>query len=312
MTVKIDPIDVQSLSKRYPNGVEAVRELTLKIVMGQIVGLIGPNGSGKTTTINLLTTSFRPTSGTGKILGFDLLRENAQIRKRIGLVPQYESIDWSLTVAQNLMVFAKLLKLSHAAQRVEALLDMLDLAEKRNDSMEELSGGQIRRVQLARAFLFPAQILFVDEPTVGLDPIGVDKVLGFLKDCASHGMTIILASNVMEEIQNACDRLVFINKGRKIFDGSVSCAIQHFRLEERVIIQSKTAVPFNLIANIEQSGLKVLKKDPLTISGVNAGSTLLSLLAPFMGNGYDLASFVVEQPTLRQAFVELASKEAGE
>ncbi|MCG8346317.1 MAG: ABC transporter ATP-binding protein [Chloroflexales bacterium] len=302
-------INVEGLTKRFPNGVEAVRDVTLCIDRGQVIGLLGPNGSGKTTTINLLTTTFKPTRGSGHILGFDLVRESHKIRQVIGLVPQYETIDWSLTVDQNLRVFANLLGVSKATERIVQLLDMLQLEDKRFSPIEELSGGQIRRVQLARAILFPAQLLFVDEPTVGLDPIGVERVLTFLKLQANEGKTVVLASNIMEDIQSVCDRIVFLNKGHLIYDGPPQRLIHHFNMEERVIIEAKDDPPADLLQQLVRAGLCIVEHNPLTVNGVNAGRMTITILAPFIAHGYHITNFTVVQPTLRNAFVALAREE---
>lgn len=303
---------VEGLTKRFPNGIEAVKDLTLSIKRGQIVGLLGPNGSGKTTTINLLTTTFPPTSGRGQVLGFDLVREKHKIRPLIGLAPQYETIDWSLTVDQNMRVFANLLGIPNPTQRIGELLEFLQLEDKRYTPIEEISGGQIRRVQLARAILFPAQLFFVDEPTVGLDPVGVNRVLDFLKLQSSQGKTIILASNIMEEVQNICDFIVFLNKGHVTYAGSPADLIRHVQVEEHVIIQAKCSPPPALLQQLEQAGMSVRAQDPLEVSGVNAGKVTVMILTPFIANGYQLEGLTVLQPTLRDAFLTFACHETVE
>lgn len=304
---KSKAIDVHNLMKQYPNGTKGLSDFTLSIERGQVIGLVGPNGSGKTTTINVLTTTFPPTSGNGTILGYDLINESHQIRQLIGLVPQYESIDWSLTVEQNLQIFAQLLGIDSPAQQIGELLEMLELKDKRKASMEEISGGQIRRVMLARAFLFPAQLLFVDEPTVGLDPVGVERVLSFIKLQTKKGITIVIASNIMEEIQAICDRIVFISKGQKYFEGTVSEIIGQFQLTEQISIHARNATPSQLLEQLKQNGMRIMNHDPLVVEGVKISSTILNILPPFIANGYQLESFSIEPPTLRDAFLELAN-----
>lgn len=299
-------VEVVNLSKRFPDGTVAVKDLTLGVPRGQILALLGPNGSGKTTTINLLTTSFAPTSGGGRILGYDITKEKEGIRHRISLVPQYETIDWSLTVEQNLRVFAGLLNIADPESRLTGLLKEMQLEDERKEPIEELSGGQIRRVQLARGMLFDADLIFVDEPTIGLDPVGVHRVLAFLRRQRDEGKTIILASNVMEEVQEVCDRVVFLHKGSVVYDGPPEDLVSRCGLEETVVVHTRGEPNPALISELEASGLSILGLDPLHVSGDDAARTTVELLAPFISTGYQVEGFVVNRPTLKDAFLKIS------
>ena len=300
-------VSVSGLTKVYKNGVYGVDGLTFDIPRGQIVGLLGPNGSGKTTTINLLTASFPPTSGSGYVLGYDIRKQSTMIRKSVSLVPQYESIDWSLTVFQNLKVFSDLLNITNASSLIGELLENLELSEYRNTQMEELSGGQIRRVQLARAMLFDSEPIFVDEPTIGLDPVGVSRVLNYLKQQTRSGKTVVLATNIMSEMEQVCDRILFLNHGKILYDGTPSDIIKKCDLKERVTIELR-GEPSGLIEAAVTAGLEVESRTPLTIAGNRAGSLILPILANSNQYNISIVGITIHTPSLEDAFIHIANK----
>ena len=208
-------IETFKLRKIYRNGVEALKGVTFKVKMNEIIGYIGPNGAGKTTTINILATIIKPTSGNAYVLGFDVVKEADEIRSRIGLLAQETILDYFLTVYENLYVYAWLqgIEKSERIKRIKELLKDFDLYDKRNRRWNTLSTGEARRAALARALIHEPEILFIDEPTLGLDPYGKSITWNYLKELRKKGVTIFLASNQMEEIQALCDRVIFIHKG---------------------------------------------------------------------------------------------------
>lgn len=298
-------ISVSGLSKTYPNGNVGVKNLTVDVPRGQIVGLLGPNGSGKTTTINLLTASFPPSSGDGQVLGFDIRRQAHLIRRRTSLVPQYESIDWSLTVYQNLRVFASLLHVSDPEGRISGLLHALELEDHRHSPVEELSGGQIRRVQLARAMLFSSDLVFVDEPTAGLDPLGSHEVLSYLREQARSGRTVLLASNIMTEMEQICDRILFLNKGVLVYDGSPTDIIGRCRLKERITVDLEHEPSESLIDTLNDLGLEVHARKPLVVSGTEATRLVVATLSSLTDQNGSFRGFTVHKPGLSDAFVSI-------
>ncbi len=180
-------------------------------------GLLGPNGAGKSTTIKMLTTLLPPTSGTATVEGFDILRQAARVRRAIGYVPQMLSADGALTGYENLLIFAKLYDLPRAQRRprVEESLKFMGLSESGHRRVREYSGGMIRRLEIAQAMLHRPPLLFLDEPTVGLDPLGREAVwerLGQLR--AEHGTTIFFTTHLMEEADEQCTRVAILYRGR--------------------------------------------------------------------------------------------------
>ena len=194
----------------------ALDALDLDIGEGEFFGLLGPNGAGKTTTIGILTTRVRATSGTASVAGADVARDDVRVRQRIGVVPQRPNPDRSLTVIENLEFHAAYfgMALGTAAKRGHELLDRLGIGDKGNAKVDELSGGQQQRLMIARALIHEPRVLFLDEPTVGLDPQARLALWGILRDLHAQGRTIVMTTHYMEEADQLCDRLAIIDQGR--------------------------------------------------------------------------------------------------
>jgi len=194
----------------------AVNALSLDVQRGEVFGLVGPNGAGKSTTIKMLTTLLPPTAGTATIAGYDLLHQQAQVRRIIGYVPQALSADGTLTGYENLLIFARLYDLSRrdAARRAAAALEFMGLADAAHKLARTYSGGMIRRLEVAQALLHEPQVLFLDEPTVGLDPVARKAVWQHLDEIrAQTGMTLFLTTHYMEEADSLCQRVAIMHRG---------------------------------------------------------------------------------------------------
>jgi ABC-2 type transport system ATP-binding protein len=209
-------IETKELSKRF-GSVMAADSISLSVNGGEIFGLIGPNGAGKSTLIKMLTTLLPPTSGQARVAGFDLRKEAAKIRAHIGYVPQLVSADGNLTGYENLLMSARLYHIPYrerAATIIDAL-ERVELKEARDRLVQYYSGGMIRRLEIAQAMLHKPKILFLDEPTVGLDPIARRSVwshLRYLRD--TIGTTILLTTHQMDEADELCDRIGIMHLGR--------------------------------------------------------------------------------------------------
>jgi ABC-2 type transport system ATP-binding protein len=214
-------IRAKGLVKRY-GSIVAVDGIDLNIPAGQFFGLLGPNGSGKTTTIHMLATLIRPTSGTANVGRFDVVREATRAREAIGLVFQESALDRTLTVAENLR-FAGLLQdlpASTIEQRSRELLELFDLADKRNRPVATLSGGMRRALDIVRGVLHEPAILFLDEPTIGLDLPNRRHIWRFIERLrARTGMTVLLTTHYLEEA-DSCDRVAFIRGGKLVEHGA--------------------------------------------------------------------------------------------
>jgi ABC-2 type transport system ATP-binding protein len=210
-------IVAKSLYKSY-NSVNAVDGIDLSIKSGQVFGFLGPNGAGKSTTIKLLTTLVPPTSGELTILGINAKENPLQIRHKIGVVLQQPSYEPSLSVEKSLEKYGMMWDVPRKIrkERVEALLTDFDLHEIRKKKTEDLSIGQRRRLQVAREFMHDMELLFLDEPTIGLDPSARRKLLDFLKRKVKEGITIFFTTHVLTEAEYLCDEIAIINKGKII------------------------------------------------------------------------------------------------
>ena len=210
-------ITTNFLTKSY-GSVKAVDEINLNVKSGKIFGFLGPNGAGKSTTIKLLTTLIPPTNGKLSILGIDAVKQPLQVRNRIGVVLQQPSYEPTLSVEKSLDKYGMMWNVPQKIRkkRVDELLDEFDLKEIRYKKNDDLSIGQRRRVQVAREFMHDVELLFLDEPTVGLDPTARRKLLNFLKNKAKSGLTIFYTTHVLSEAEYICDEIAIINKGKII------------------------------------------------------------------------------------------------
>lgn len=209
-------ISVRNLSHTYNGKDYVVDDVSFEVKRGEIFGLLGRNGAGKSTTIRILTTLIEPSKGEAKVLGFDLLKEGSKIRNRIGVVQQDISFEFS-SVRENFDLYGFLwgVPKEMRAKRRDELIKMFELEEFAKKSAFDLSGGQQRRVQVAREFIHDMDLLFLDEPTVGLDPIMRRRILDMLKDKAQkEDLTIVFTTHNLEEADYLCDRIAIMERGR--------------------------------------------------------------------------------------------------
>ncbi len=208
-------IETHQLSKTFGR-IEAVRGIDLTIGRGEIFGLLGPNGAGKTTTIGMLCTIVRPTSGSGAIAGFDIARQPTQVRRKVGIVFQDPTLDTILTGRENLELHARLYGISSRdrGRWIDEMLELVDLQDRANDLTRTYSGGMRRRLELARGLLHRPAVLFLDEPTLGLDPQTRARTWDYIRKMAQkESTTVVLTTHYMEEAEAMCDRVGIIDKG---------------------------------------------------------------------------------------------------
>jgi ABC-2 type transport system ATP-binding protein len=202
-----------------------IAALTFAVDAGEVFSLLGPNGAGKTTTIKLLTTLLPPTAGTASVAGFDIVREATAVRRMIGYVPQLLSADGALTGYENLLVFARLYDIPRHEQgtRIREVLAFIGLESAADRLVREYSGGMIRRLEIAQAMLHRPRVLFLDEPTVGLDPLARETVWEHVQRLrADYGTTIVLTTHYMDEADRLSDRVAILHDGRLAAIGSPS------------------------------------------------------------------------------------------
>jgi len=195
----------------------AVDHLSLGVPHGEIFGLLGPNGAGKSTTIKMLTTLLEPTSGTARVAGFDIVAAPAEVRRRIGYVPQLLSADGALTGVENLTLSAKLYGMARAErkERIREALEFMGLADAAKRLVKTYSGGMIRRLEVAQAMLHRPAVLFLDEPTIGLDPVARRTVWDRLRELKDrYGITVLITTHDMDEAEELCDELAIMHQGK--------------------------------------------------------------------------------------------------
>lgn len=228
-------LSVQHLYKRY-GGVDVVRDVSFRVPAGQCFGLLGPNGAGKTTTLRCCLGLTRPDRGEITLAGLPVPQRAREARVRVGVVPQFDNLDPDFTVTENLIVFGRYFGLSRreCEARVDRLLDFAGLADKATARIEALSGGMKRRLTLARAMINDPHILFMDEPTTGLDPQARHLVWDRLKMLLTEGRTIVLTTHFMDEAQRLCDRVAIMDHGAIITEEAPHALIER-EIEAAVI-----------------------------------------------------------------------------
>jgi ABC-2 type transport system ATP-binding protein len=225
-------VEVRRLTKRFDR-VTAVDEISFDIYQGEILGMLGPNGAGKTTTIQMLLGITTPTGGQIRIFGQDLARRREEILSQVNFSSSYVSLPQSLTVWENLRIFAQLYHVRNYKKRIDELLNTFEITHLRDTVTRKLSTGQGTRVSLTKSLLNDPKILFLDEPTASLDPDIADKTRSLLKTIrARSGLTILYTSHNMREMEEMSDRIIFLNKGRIISTGSPAEILKRFQGED--------------------------------------------------------------------------------
>jgi ABC-2 type transport system ATP-binding protein len=214
-------IETFNLTKDF-NGLRAVNNISIQINQGEIFGLLGLNGAGKTTFISMLCTILKPTSGTAKVNGFDIIKQKDQVRKSIGIVFQDSSLEDRLTARENLEIHAGLYGVpkSERKKRIDEVLELVGLVDRQNEIVRKYSGGMKRRLEIARGLIHYPKVLFLDEPTLGLDPQTREHIWDYIKKLAAREkITILLTTHYMEEADALCNRVAIIDRGEiKVLD----------------------------------------------------------------------------------------------
>jgi len=282
-------ITIEKLTKVYGE-VKAVEDLNLVVHPGEIFGFLGPNGAGKTTTIRILTTLTKPTSGHARINGFDVLKEPLQVKEVIGVVQQHLSLDRDLTVRENMEVHARLhhLKPSERRQRITELLDYVELTTQSNRIVEDLSGGMKRRLMIARALIHHPKLLFLDEPTIGLDAQTRRRLWELIRHMNHDGTTVLLTTHYIEEAEALCGRVGIIHQGHLIALGSP------LELRQRLGLVTLETLSNN-------------KDTHYTYFPDRAAATSYA-----QGLPPDIKTIIVRESNLEDVFVELTGRKVGD
>ncbi|HSK91926.1 MAG TPA: ATP-binding cassette domain-containing protein [Euzebyales bacterium] len=299
-------IDVHGLARRFGR-FEAVRGVSFDVTAGEVFGFLGPNGAGKTTTIDMLCTLLRPTSGSASINGFDVVRGRDDVRRSIGLVFQQPTLDETLTAEQNLLFHAYAYGVPAEARtsRIRDLLTMVGLWDRRRDSVRTFSGGMKRRLEVARGLLHDPRVLFLDEPTLGLDPQTRRRIWDHLGELRSHrDLTIFLTTHYMDEAEH-CDRIAIIDRGRIVAIDTPA------RLKDDVggdLITISTPNGEEAAAELRRShGVVPVVTDRTVSFHVPAGAAFLPGFVRSFGQPLDAIN--LRRPTLDDVFLDLTGRE---
>ena len=226
-------ISARNLTKRFGELI-AVDGIDFDVARGEAFGFLGPNGAGKTSAMRMIASVSPITSGTLTIFGKDPARQGAEIRARLGVVPQADTLDLELTVRENLVIFARYFDIpwAEARKRADELLEFVQLNERSKDKVDDLSGGMKRRLTIARALINEPDLLLLDEPTTGLDPQARHLVWGRLYRLKQRGTTLVLTTHYMDEAEQLCDRLVVMDKGKFVAEGTPRQLIEEYSTKE--------------------------------------------------------------------------------
>lgn len=246
-------VSLENVHKTYDK-VPVVNNLSFSIKSGEMFGLLGPNGAGKSTTIRMLTTLTQPTSGQIEVAGYDVVRQKQQVKQNIGVVLQQTSVDTDLSVWENMEFHGRLHHIPNPERRrrINQWLEYVELADRRDAVVKTLSGGMKRRLQIARALLHQPSILFLDEPTVGLDPQTRRRLWEILRDLNKQGMTMLLTTHYMDEVEFLCDRIGIMDAGKLIELGTLKQLRQQHG-EGLVMKQTQDRFEYNFFPDLAQA-----------------------------------------------------------
>ena len=221
-------IVARDLSKQYA-GLEAVRGVSFEVAPGEVVGFLGPNGAGKTTTVRMISCFLPPTSGSASVYGIDVREKPREVKRMLGICPQEDNLDPDFDVLKNLLVYGRYFGIpgKDLRERAERLLELVQLGDRRKAAIAELSGGMKRRLILARALLNEPRVLVLDEPTTGLDPQARHLIWTRIRALRATGVTVLLTTHYMEEAAQLCDRVVVIDNGTILLEGTPADLIEH-------------------------------------------------------------------------------------
>lgn len=302
-------IEVEGVSKTFDETIHAVADVSFTVPAGSVCGLLGHNGAGKTTLINILSTLMRPTSGHAKVAGYDIVEQSDQVRASIGTTGQRAALDWHLTGRENLVLFGRLrgLRRKDAQQRAEALVEQFDMSHAADRTVINYSVGMQRRIDIAAALVIPPKVLFLDEPTTGLDPRSRRSVWDLVSSLSAEGMTVLLTTQYLEEADVLSDSIVVVDHGHVVASGTAE------DLKRRVGFTYCTVSPIDpadlpkvLVALADLEDVQA-DQEANTVSALagNGVATLTEVFRRIDQLGIELSDISLRRPSLDEAFLHL-------
>ncbi|MFF2963120.1 ATP-binding cassette domain-containing protein [Streptomyces sp. NPDC057963] len=305
----------EGLEKRYGD-VHALRGLDLAVAEGSVCGVLGPNGAGKTTAVRVLTTLTRPDGGSARVAGHDVVRKAGAVRAAIGVTGQNASVDGELSGRQNLRLFAKLLRFRGAAARSRAdeLLERFELTEAADRPARTYSGGMRRRLDLAASLLTRLRVLFLDEPTTGLDPHSRNQIWAAVRELADRGTTVLLTTQYLEEADQLADDIVLIDRGRAAHRGTPAELKARIGSYTEVVVSHESAlIPAAAVLDQLTGAAPVLDHERRTVGAVATDTTLTlpRIVRELDAAGVPLIDASLRPPTLDEVFLRLTGRNDG-
>jgi ABC-2 type transport system ATP-binding protein len=307
-------IETLNLTKTFKE-TRALDGLNLSVRSGAVYGLLGPNGAGKTTAIRVLTTLLRPTEGTATVLGLDVVRNAARVRQKVSLTGQYASVDDELTGHENLVLLSRLFGMSwgDAKARATELLGAFDLTEAASRQVRTFSGGMRRRIDIAASLVTRPELLFLDEPTTGLDPRSRNQVWDLVRQIAADGTTVLLTTQYLEEADRLAERMAVIDHGRVIAEGTsreLKASIGANALRFQLFDPSQRDRAESLIKEMLGDGI-LPNTDPTALSvKVDDAAAAANVLQALSGANITLTDFSLGAPSLDDVFFTLTGRAA--
>jgi ABC-2 type transport system ATP-binding protein len=301
--------------KKYFRDVQAVDGVDLSVPVGGVYGFLGPNGAGKTTTIRVLATLLTPDGGQARVLGHDIVAEAHAVRRRVALTGQFASVDEDLTGTENLLLLARLLGLSRARNRARAgeLLEAFGLADAAERQVKTYSGGMRRRLDIAASIVVTPDLIFLDEPTAGLDPRSRNQVWAIVRALVAEGTTVLLTTQYLDEADQLADRIAVIDRGKVIAEGTsgelkAQVGTGSLRVRLRDVAQRPDAQ--RLLADALGAEVQ-LEPDPVALSAtVNDADVVAHALSELTRSGIGFSDFALGQPSLDEVFLALTGHPA--
>ena len=309
-------IETNGLVKQFGE-TRALDGINLQIKQGSVFGLLGPNGAGKTTTIRILATLLRPDAGTALVLGHDVVKDPRAVREKVSLTGQYASVDEDLTGLENLVLVGRLLGLSwrQSRERAAELLEAFALSEAGGRQVQTYSGGMRRRIDIAASLIAVPEILFLDEPTTGLDPRGRNQVWELVRRIATEGTTVLLTTQYLDEADHLAERLAVVDHGRVIAEGTsrdLKSSVGANALHVRLAHAEQRAVAQQVVSRVLGDGM-LESADPLVVTArLEHTAQAADVLTALNAGAVDIAEFSVGTPSLDEVFLALTGRPAEE
>ncbi len=299
-------IETENITKKYDD-FTAVNSINLKVPKNSVYGVLGPNGAGKTTLISMLCTILKPTMGTGRVNGYDILKQAKEVRESIGIVFQSRALDDILTGREHLEMHASLYGVSHDVRqdRIDEVLDLIALGKKADEYVKTYSGGMKRRLEIGRGLIHHPKVLFLDEPTLGLDPQTRESIWEYIKNLnQAQDLTVLLTTHYMEEADKLCDEVAIINQGQIITADSPKNLKRELKADTITI---NVDSPQEFVEKIQ--GLEFIK-DAFLMDGevkllVEMGENLIPAVVEFASQeGFPIKSVELDHPSLEDVFIK--------